>query len=87
MSDKAQGLGLGSLLMNKMIAYCKGKGTIEMKGTVLSDNGPMLKLADKLGFKIMRRLDGNVVEIRLPLNEVSQEWHRLRLEDLHKNKK
>ncbi|NVK37815.1 MAG: bifunctional acetate--CoA ligase family protein/GNAT family N-acetyltransferase, partial [Gammaproteobacteria bacterium] len=85
--DNAQGLGLGSALMNKMIKYCTSRGTIEMKGTVLSDNTPMLKLAKKLGFKVMRRLDGDVVEIRLPLNDPGQEWQRLRLDDLHKSKK
>ena len=73
--------------MTKMINYCTAKDAIEMKGTVLSDNSPMLKLANKLGFKVKRRLDGDVVEIRLPLNDVSQEWQRLRLDELHKSKK
>jgi acetyltransferase len=86
-ADNAKGLGLGSTLMNKMIRYSTGKGTIEMKGTVLSDNTPMLKLANKLGFKVKRRLDGDVVEIRLPLNEITQEWQHLRLDELHKSKK
>ena len=86
-ADSAQGVGLGTILMTKMINYCTAKDAIEMKGTVLSDNSPMLKLANKLGFKVKRRLDGDVVEIRLPLNDVSQEWQRLRLDELHKSKK
>lgn len=86
-ADSAKGLGLGSTLMKKMIKYCTQKGTIEMKGTVLSDNTPMLKLANKLGFKVKRRLDADVIEIILPLNDVSQEWQRLRLDELHKSKK
>lgn len=83
--DNAQGLGLGYALMDKMIKYCTRNGTLEMKGTVLSDNRPMLKLAEKLGFRIMRNVEPNVVEIRLPLNDAEQEWQKLRLADLHKS--
>ena len=84
--DNAQGLGLGRSLMQKMIDYCTSVGTIEMKGTVLDDNKPMLMLAEKLGFKVMRKMDGNIVEIRLPMNQPEQEWQKFRLMDLHKNK-
>ncbi len=85
--DQAQGLGLGSKLMQKMIRYCKDQGIMEMMGTVLADNGPMLKLANKLGFAVSRHLEGDVVEILLPLNAPSEEWQRLRLNRLHGNKK
>ncbi len=85
--DKAQGMGLGFRLMNKMIQYCTDQGTVEMMGTVLADNGPMLKLARKLGFKVVRHLDGDIVEIVLPLNTPKEEWQKQRLEKLHDNKK
>jgi len=85
--DDAQGIGLGSKLMQKMIRYCKGQGVMEMMGTVLADNGPMLKLAKKLGFKVSRRLDADIVEIVLPLNDPSEEWQEIRLKRLHEGKK
>lgn len=85
--DNAQGLGLGYTLMSEMISYCKSQGTMEMMGTVLADNKPMLKLAEKLGFKITRRMDGGVVEIILRLNKPEHEWQRQRLQKLHHHKK
>lgn len=84
--DRAQGLGMGRALMSKMIKYCTLKGTLEMKGTVLYDNKPMLKLAENLGFHVVRSLDSNIVEIRLPLNAPEHEWQKLRLEERHKSK-
>ncbi len=86
-ADQIQGIGLGSGLMDKMIQYCQEQGTMEMMGTVLADNGPMLKLAKKLGFKVKRHLDGDVVEIVLPLNDATEEWQELRLLSLHQDKK
>ena len=86
-SDKAQGLGLGYALMEKMIKYCRDLGTMEMMGTVLADNKPMLKLGEKLGFKVARKVDTDVVEIVLPLNTPKEEWQKLRLLRLHQGKK
>jgi len=86
-SDQAQGLGIGSMLMDKMIKYCAQQGTIEMMGTVLSDNGPMLRLASRLGFNVARRLYGDTVEIIRPLNAPTQEWQKQRLARLHTSKK
>lgn len=34
--------------MQKMIDYCRAKGTVEMVGDVLPDNRPMLQLAEHL---------------------------------------
>jgi len=54
---------------------------------VLADNKPMLKLAEKLGFKVSRKLDADVVEIILSLNEPKEEWQRQRLKRLRLGKK
>ena len=45
-----KGEGLGSLLMRKMIRYCRERGTTAMVGQVLADNADMLRLARRLGF-------------------------------------
>ncbi len=81
--DGAQGMGLGHRLMLKMIQYCRGLGVKEMVGTVLADNGPMLKLAKKLGFEVTRHQAGDIVEIVLPLNSTVEEWQQIRLQRLH----
>ena len=64
-----KGQGLGRLLMEKIIRYCKGRGTRELTGQALMENGGMQGLADKLGFSVVRNYDEEVVEMRLPLND------------------
>ncbi len=45
------GLGLGPMLMRRIIDYAKNRGIKKLYGEVLSDNRPMLKLAEAFGFK------------------------------------
>ncbi len=47
----AQGKGLGHRLLEKMIRYCRLRGTGEIFGDVLAGNRRMLALAEKLGFE------------------------------------
>jgi acetyltransferase len=81
-SDNVQGVGLGRGLMEKMISYCQSQGTMEMMGTVLADNRPMLKLCKRLGFEVRKTQDAEVVEVLLSMNEVKHEWQRARLSQL-----
>ncbi len=78
-SEKMKGEGLGSILMKKMIEYCRSRGTVEMVGTVLPDNRPMLKLAEKLGFEIRYDPEEEVMALRLELNPPSKDWQIERL--------
>jgi acetyltransferase len=77
--DNMKGEGLGMTLMQKMIDYCRARGTVEMVGNVLSDNRPMLKLADRLGFELKFNLEEGVMDLRLVLNEPQKAWQRERL--------
>ena len=82
--DKMKGEGLGIALMQKMIDYCRARGTVEMVGDVLPDNRPMLQLAEHLGFEIKYNLEEEVMDLRLVLNEPEKDWQRERLgKDLH----
>lgn len=47
-----KGRGLGKLLMQRLIAYAKARGTGELFGDVLEDNARMLSLAHELGFAV-----------------------------------
>lgn len=47
-----KGRGLGTLLMQRLIAYAKERGTGELFGDVLEDNQRMLALARELGFSV-----------------------------------
>ena len=58
--------GLGTLMMRKLIRYCRERGTRRLAGEVLSDNSPMLALAQAFGFARERGPPG-LVHLRLEL--------------------
>jgi acetyltransferase len=60
-----QSHGLGHILADKMIRYCRERGIQEIIGSVLSDNRRMLSLAAKLGFERVRATIDDVYEISL----------------------
>lgn len=64
-----KGRGLGHLLLEKMIRYCRGRGTREIVGQVLPDNRAMLELAHSLGFTSRFLADEGAVEVRRALHE------------------
>ena len=59
--------GLGSVLLDKIIRYCRGKGTGELTAQALPDNRAMLALATRHGFEKQRLPGDDVVELRLSL--------------------
>ncbi len=60
------GRGLGSLLMDRIIAYGKARGLKEIFGRVLRANTRMLKVCKRFGFaREQDRDDPGVVEVRL----------------------
>lgn len=61
-----KGSGLGRRLLQKMIDYCRSRGTAQMIGQVLADNVRMHKLVESLGFK-RGPSEGDVIEISLAL--------------------
>ena len=77
--DRMKGEGLGIRLMQKMISYCRARGTMEMVGDVLPDNRPMLQLAEHLGFDIKYNSEEDVMDLRLVLNEPESDWQKERL--------
>jgi acetyltransferase len=47
-----KGKGLGSLLMHKLIDYCRARGTCDIVGEALPQNAPVIALVRKLGFTV-----------------------------------
>jgi acetyltransferase len=62
-----QGQGLGSALLDKLIRYCRGRGTQELYAQVLPDNRQMLGLSERFGFERQLLTEDRVVEVRLKL--------------------
>jgi acetyltransferase len=48
------GMGLGPMLMRRIIDYARKRGIGELYGEVLAENGPMLRLCEAFGFKKRR---------------------------------
>lgn len=65
-----KGGGLGMLLMNKLIAHLRQRGTGRLVGSVLQENTGMLALAARLGFEVLPVPEGdNAHPVVLRLNE------------------
>ncbi|MBQ0756259.1 MAG: bifunctional acetate--CoA ligase family protein/GNAT family N-acetyltransferase [Amphritea sp.] len=78
--DDLQGEGLGVVLMQKSIDYCKARGTLLLVGSTLTSNKSMQGLALKLGFKNHYNMEEDVVEMEMMLNEPTEDWQRYRLQ-------
>ena len=50
-SHYISGMGLGRHLMRRLVRWARGKGLHRLYGDVLEHNGPMLALAESLGFR------------------------------------
>ncbi len=62
------GHGVGTLLMQRLIAACRRLGTAELWGDVLAENGAMLELCEHLGFGRHPNFgDPGVIRVTLPL--------------------
>lgn len=68
-----KGRRLGRLLIEKIIAYARARGTHWLVGEALRENGPMIALAKSSGFTITQTEDPGVVGFRMALDETAQE--------------
>ncbi|GAD80089.1 bifunctional acetate--CoA ligase family protein/GNAT family N-acetyltransferase [Vibrio ezurae] len=62
-----KGKGLGRILMQSIIDYCKNKGIQHMNGMTMPSNKGMVTLAQKLGFSAKVDFEEGVVEMALNL--------------------
>ena len=62
------GHGVGTLLMQRLMAACRALGATELWGDVLSENGTMLELCEHLGFSRRAAFDDpGVIRVTKPL--------------------
>jgi acetyltransferase len=66
--ESMTGLGLGPMLMHRIIDYARSQGVRTLQGDVLEDNRPMLQICTALGFKQKRDPDEpGVIKVALKL--------------------
>lgn len=63
-----KGLGLGQMLMAKLIAYFRQRGTQAIVGESLSENHALIELTKNLGFEVHSQPGTGTVELRLSLH-------------------
>ena len=65
-----KGKGLGYRLMNEILDYARSRGTKKVYGDVMRENGPMLHMAEDLGFRrIAGSEDPSVARVVIDLSE------------------
>ncbi|MFC0399721.1 GNAT family N-acetyltransferase [Paraburkholderia rhizosphaerae] len=64
-----KGRGLGRLLMQRIIAYAKARGTHWLVGEALRENAAMIGLAKACGFTVTSTDDPSVVGFRMALDD------------------
>tara|TARA_R110001592_G_scaffold205288_13_gene455823 strand:- start:3147 stop:5861 length:2715 start_codon:yes stop_codon:yes gene_type:complete len=69
-SSNLQGLGLGSILLRKLINYQQNKGTKYLSAMTMLTNVGMATLAKKLGFKIERDIEEGIINMHMELKNI-----------------
>lgn len=62
-----QGKGLGSLLMDKLVRYLRGRGTQEIAGQCLAENTAMAALARRAGFEVVADAANGTLDMHMAL--------------------
>jgi acetyltransferase len=63
-----KGRGLGQLLLQSLVSYCRNRGIGELRGETLDSNLRMQHLAKRLGFTVTTGADRGTLDLRLLLN-------------------
>ncbi|HSO43806.1 MAG TPA: GNAT family N-acetyltransferase, partial [Rhodospirillales bacterium] len=63
-----KGQRLGRKLMDKMVEYCRSRGTRRISGMVMRDNKRMLDMIHDIGFTSQPIPDDDVMEVMLELH-------------------
>ena len=62
-----KGHGLGTVLLSKLIRYCRARGIQRLVGEVMTENSRMLHLAQDCGFKV-EHFGGGIASVSLDLS-------------------
>jgi len=62
-----KGNGLGTVLLRKLIDYCRNRGTRELVGEALEDNQRLIALTRRFGFTVTTVPATHTVDLRLNL--------------------
>jgi acetyltransferase len=67
-ASEIKGRGLGRLLLQCLVSYCRSRGIAELRGETLDGNLRMQRLARSLGFTMTTGADRGTLNLCLSLN-------------------
>ena len=68
-----KGKGLGTILMRKLIDYCRGRGLQRLVGDALRENRGMLEMIKRLGFETAGSTEPHALSLQLSLRDVGRD--------------
>ena len=79
--DKFQGLGIGTLLLERLAGLAIANGFVEFEAEVLPDNQPMINVFNSAGFEKHQVWGTDTVHIELPVSGAAGLWERAGLRE------
>jgi len=79
--DNYQGLGISTLLLERIAGIAAANGIIEFEAEVLPDNQQMMNVFKNSGFEIHKVWDSDTVHIEFPVDGASSLWKRTALRE------
>lgn len=79
--DSYQGLGISTLLLERLSGIAAANGIIEFEAEVLPENQQMLSVFKSSGFEIHKVWDSDTVHIEFPVDGASSLWKRTALRE------
>ncbi|MGC5627144.1 GNAT family N-acetyltransferase [Georgenia sp. Z1344] len=76
-ADSEQGRGLGSILLEHVVAAARERGVHTFVADVLPDNTQMIRVFSDAGYEVRSRYDDGVVAIEIPLRSTGRSWEVL----------
>ena len=66
--ESLHGLGIGTVLLERLAALARHRGIVEFSAEVLTDNVPMLRVFHDVGFSLRQHQDHGVVSLEVDLS-------------------
>ncbi|MGC5616272.1 GNAT family N-acetyltransferase [Georgenia sp. Z1491] len=76
-SDAEQGRGLGSILLEHVVAAARERGVHTFVADVLPENTQMIRVFSDAGYEVRSRYDDGVVSLEIPLRSTGRSWEVL----------
>ncbi|HHJ52531.1 MAG TPA: GNAT family N-acetyltransferase, partial [Caldithrix abyssi] len=80
-ADEYQGLGISTILLERLAGLAAANGYIELEAEVLPDNQPMINVFKSSGFEVHQVWASDTVHIELPVNKAVALWERAGLRE------